>query len=66
MFTYEPLIEYMQEHDLSYYDLEQTPLSHGAVYNIKYSQSIALPTLNLKCCAIIGKELPFLRLELRL
>lgn len=46
MFTYEPFIEYMQEHDLSYYDLEQTPLSHGAVYNIKYSQSIALPTLN--------------------
>lgn len=46
MFTYEPFKAWMKEHGISYYDLEQTPLSHGSVYNIKYDQTISLPIIN--------------------
>lgn len=46
MFTYEPIKQYMDEHGLSYYDLEQTALSHGSVYNIKYDDTISLPVIN--------------------
>lgn len=46
MFTYEPFRKYMDDHGISFYDLEQTPLSHGSVYNIKYDQTVSLPVIN--------------------
>lgn len=46
MFTYEPFRKYMDDHGISFYDLEQTPLSHGSVYNVKYDQTVSLPVIN--------------------
>lgn len=46
MFTYEPIKRFLKEHGISYYQLEQTALSHGSVYNIKYDQTISLPVIN--------------------
>lgn len=48
MITYEPLLQYMDEHGLSFYDLEHmTGLPHGSVYNIKQGGAVTLPVLNV-------------------
>lgn len=48
MITYEPLLKYMEEHGISFYDLEHlTELPHGSVYNIKQGGAVTLPVLNV-------------------
>ena len=48
MMTYEPLFHYMDEHGLSFYDLERiTGLPHGSVYSIKQGKGITLPVINV-------------------
>lgn len=46
MMTYEPLHQFLDEHDISYYDLHQSALPHASIYMFKNDETVSLPTLN--------------------
>ncbi len=48
MMSYEPLLNYLKENDLSIYDLEKmTGIPHSSAYRIKNSDgAVALPIIN--------------------